>query len=97
MSTERKNFNYPPYTDFVTIRVHDPSKGKVQDIVAKLVNKIGIMKDDTIFLAFDKDIWNKTHDVWSQKIILKGNNLLSLLRELEVEIMRNRSVTLEWN
>lgn len=97
MSTERKNFNYPPYTDFVTIRIHDPSKAKVQDIVAKLVNKIEIMKDDSVFLAFDKDIWNKTHDVWSQKIILKGNNIMLLLKELEVEIMRNRSVTLEWN
>ena len=40
MSQERKLFHYPPYTDFVTLRIHDASREKVKDIVAKLVNKI---------------------------------------------------------
>ena len=96
MSEERQKFDYPPYAEFALIRVHDTSKEKVQDIIAKLVNKITLLKSEDIFLAYDRDISEKYAGEWIQKIILKGKDLSPILSELQVEILRNRAVTLEW-
>lgn len=96
MSQERKQFGYPPYGNFAIIRIHDPSKPRVQDIVAKLVNKIQILKKESTFLAFDRDIWERYRNEWIQKIILKDTDLSYLIAQLEVEIIKNRAVTLEW-
>ncbi len=97
LSRERKNFWYPPFAELATIRVHDEQKKKVEDIMRKLINKIWIIKKDTTFFAFDTEIRERYGWEWQQKIILKDTDLSYLLRELEVEIVRNRSVTLEWN
>ena len=48
-------------------------------------------------MAFDRDIWERIGGEWQQKIVLKDKNLQELLKGLEVEIVRNRCVTLEWN
>jgi len=93
---ERKLFHYPPFAQFVTLRIHDARKQKVQDIITKLVNKIALQKKDSTFLAFDQDIWEKHSGEWVQKIILKDIDLSYLLVELEIEIVRNRAVTLDW-
>lgn len=93
---ERKNFQYPPFTELATIRIHDEKKEKVQDMLGRLVNKISQIKDDSTFLAFDRDVWEKYAGEWVQKIVLKDKNLSCLINQLEVEIVRNRSVTLEW-
>ncbi|MBX9809009.1 hypothetical protein K2X92_01300 [Candidatus Gracilibacteria bacterium] len=97
LSRERKDFLYPPFAELATIRVHDEQKKKVEDIMRKLINKIGILKKETTFFAFDTDIYEKSHGEYQQKIVLKDKDLSYLLSELEVEIVRNRSVTLEWN
>lgn len=97
LSRERKEFRYPPFAELATIRVHDEQKKKVEDIMRKLINKIGLLKNATTFLAFDTEIYEKSHGEWQQKIILKDTDLSYILRELEVEIVRNRSVTLEWD
>ncbi len=97
LSRERKEFRYPPFAELATIRVHDEQKKKVEDIMRKLINKIGLLKNTTTFLAFDTEIYEKSHGEWQQKIILKDTDISYILRELEVEIVRNRSVTLEWD
>ncbi len=71
MSEERKNFSYPPYAEFALIHVRDKNKERVTDIISKLVNKIEILKEEDIFLAYDRDIWEKRAGEWTQKIILK--------------------------
>jgi primosomal protein N' len=91
------DFRYPPFAELVTIRVHDEQAKKVEDIMAKLINKISILKKPSTFLAFDTDIRERYSGEWQQKIILKDQDLSYILRELEVEIVRNRSVTLEWS
>lgn len=96
MSRERALYKYPPYAQFALIRIHDREKSRVQDIMAKLINKITILKGDDVFLASDHDIWEKYAGEWVQKIILKGKDLRSILDAIEVEIVRNRAVTLEW-
>ena len=96
VSQERKEYGYPPYGQFVVIRIRDPYKEKVQDIMIKLVNKITQIKEEDIFFAYDRDIRERYAGEWVQKIILKGKNLEILLSHLEVEIVRNRAVNLEW-
>lgn len=71
MSTERQKFQYPPYTDFVTIRVHDGSKDRLENMLHKLINKIQTIKDADIFLAYDTDIRDKFRGEWQAKILLK--------------------------
>jgi primosomal protein N' (replication factor Y) (superfamily II helicase) len=96
MSHEREKYQYPPYAQFALIRIRDIQKEKVRDIMTKLVNKIAQIKSDDIFIASDQDIWERYSWEWVQKIILKWKNLDILLANFEVEIVRNRAVTLEW-
>lgn len=97
LSGERRDFLYPPFAELATIRVHDEQKKKVADIMGKLINKIGILKKKSTFFAFDTEIREKYGGEWQQKIILKDTDLSYIIQELQVEIVRNRSVTLEWN
>lgn len=60
------------------------------------MNKIQILKKDSTFLAFDRDIWERYRNEWIQKIVLKDVDLSYLIEQLEVEIIKNRAVTLEW-
>ncbi len=71
MSHEREVFHYPPYHQFALIRIRDHQKEKVQDIMAKLINKISQIEGDDIFIASDRDIWERYAGEWVQKIILK--------------------------
>ena len=96
MSDERIRFSYPPYADFALLHVRDKNKEKVKDIITKLVNKIEILKTEDIFLAYDRDIWERLSGEWTQKIILKGKDLSLIFSHLEVEIVRNRGISLEW-
>lgn len=96
ITPERKKFLYPPYAQFALIRVHDISQEKVKDIIEKMVNKIDILKRESTFFAHDRDIWEKYAGEWIQKIILKDEDLSYILSELEIEIVRNRAVTLEY-
>ena len=97
LSRERIDFRYPPFAELMTIRVHDEQAKKVEDIMRKLINKIGLLKKNSTFLAFDTDIRERYGGEWQQKIILKDKDLSYILRDLEVEIVRNRRVTLEWS
>lgn len=97
LSQERRDFLYPPFSELATIRIHDEQKKKVEDIMRKLINKIWLLKNKSTFFAFDTEIRERYSGEWQQKIILKDTDLSYIIRELEVEIVRNRSVTLEWN
>lgn len=72
MSEERKKFQYPPFCELVTIRVHDENQEKVTRMMYHLIQKIQLMQqDDVFFMAADNDIWERHGGEWSQKIILK--------------------------
>jgi len=71
LQKERREFLYPPYTEFVTIRVHHPYQKNVTTMISHLVRKIESVKSDGVFLAYDQDIWDKRGGEWSQKIIIK--------------------------
>lgn len=94
---ERATFLYPPFTELATIRIHDENKERVKTIVANLVNKIQLSAKESTKIAYDTDIWEKIRSEWTQKIVLRDKNLEYMINLLEVEIVRNRAVTLEWH
>lgn len=97
LKTERKNFSYPPYVDFVTIRVHHTKKEMVQNIISGLVERIQSADLSETFFAFDRDIWEKSHGEWMQKIILKGRNVSDILEKLSATIVKSRYISVEWH
>lgn len=64
-------------------------------MTTRLMNKIQHLKKDTTLLAANVDVYEKYAGEWVQKITLRDTNLKYLISELEVEIVRNRSVSLE--
>ncbi len=97
MSEERKKFSYPPYLDFVIIRIHDSSKEKLENMRNKLVNKIEILKNESIQFFYDREISDRSHGEWITRLLIKGKNLQSFLNQFDTEFIKNRSITLEWN
>lgn len=71
LKTERKKFSYPPFVDFVTIYIHHREKNSVQNMISGLMEHIHECDTSETFVAFDRDIWEKSHGEWLQKIILK--------------------------
>ena len=97
LKKERKNFSYPPYVDFVTIRVHHTKKEMVQNMISGLVERIQSVDLSETFFAFDRDIWEKSHGEWMQKIILKGRNVSDILEKLSATIVKSRYISVEWH
>lgn len=96
MSHERELFHYPPYTQFVTLKVHSHNQSQVTDIISKLVNKISLLRRESTFFSYDRDIWDRSAGEWIQKILLKDVDLSYIIDALQGEILRNRAVSLEW-
>ena len=94
---ERKAFLYPPYSELATLRIHDENKDRVSKMIAQLMNKLSLLKRETTRIVHDTEIWEKSRGEWVQKIILRDRDLSYLIGEFEVEIVRNRSITLEWH
>ena len=97
ISSERKKFFYPPFVDFVTIRIHDVSRDRLENMRNKLINKIETLKEDHITFFYEKEITERTHGEWVVKLMLKGKGILSFLTHFDTELIKNRSITLEWN
>lgn len=72
LTQERKLFSYPPYVDFVTIRVHHKEQSTVKQHIALLYDALVSANKGDTFIAADQDVWEKYRGEWSQKIILKG-------------------------
>lgn len=93
---ERKAFSYPPFDDFVIIRVHHLKKEVVQSLITKLTQVIQPQLTDAIFFSAESDVWTRSQGQWNQKIILKWRWILDIIEILTPYIVRNRSVHLEW-
>ena len=71
VSSERKKFSYPPFVDFVTIRIHDASRDRLENMRNKLINKIEMLKNDSITFFYEKEVTERTHGEWISKLLLK--------------------------
>lgn len=67
-------------------------------LVTSLYEQAKVAQQDMdTFIACDRDIWEKYRGEWSQKIILKGRGVSDILDALKSDIIRNRSVYVEWH
>lgn len=99
LKAERKKFNYPPYSDFAIIKIHNRDKNILQNNILWIVEKINsietkITKD--VFMAYDKDIFEKYHWDFMQKIILKGKWVHDILENLSSIIIKSRNIFVDW-
>ncbi len=83
MSRERELFQYPPYAEFITVKIHDRSQDRVRDIVHKLANKIVLIRRESTFFSYDRDIWERSAGEWSQKIILRDKDLSYIIESIQ--------------
>lgn len=92
---ERKDFQYPPFSDFISIKIHDEQKARVSDMTARILNKTLLLKNDSTVITANVDVFERYAGEWIQKITFRDRDLEYILSELETEIVRNRSVSLE--
>lgn len=97
LSRERKTFGYPPFWDFITIKIHHIKKEMVRRLMDQSIQLLFQFKKESTFLAFDHEHFERHAGEWIQKIIIKDKDLQYLLPHIEPYIIRNRSITLEWN
>lgn len=97
LKRERRDFHYPPYVDFVTIRVHHHDKERVKHWVVALGEMIAEADLSETFFASDTEIWEKHHGEWMQKIILKGKNVSDILSRIGTYIVKNRHIFVDWH
>ncbi len=94
---ERKEFSYPPYAEMATIIIHHENKDKTMLMASHIIRKLSDWEGWSLQISYDRDSWSKNRAEWVQKIVLRGENISRNMAHLEVEVLRNRGVTLEWN
>ena len=99
---ERKLFNYPPFTEMLTLEYRHKNKQKSLDFMEKLKNKLDLLNQDhttplimgknNIEIILNKQTFKK-YNQYFVKIILKWNNLRNFLENIKYEIFRNSNLT----
>ena len=95
---ERKIFNYPPFTEMLTLEYRDKNKEKALNFMENLKNKLDLNNHN----SNEKSSWKleiklnispfKKFNQYYYKIIIKWNNLREFLECIKLEIMRNSSL-----
>lgn len=99
LKKERKNFNYPPYSDFAIIRIYHRDKKILQNNIIWIVERIKNLPDEIlkdIFLAYDNEIYEKYHWDFMQKITLKWRWVHDILENISSVIIRNKNIFVDW-
>ena len=68
---ERRTFGYPPFGEVAVVRVRDRSLAKVDDSIAKLVNKLQGAELSDISIVFDRQIHERHAGHYVKKILLR--------------------------
>lgn len=95
---ERKQYQYPPYSGLAYIRVKHRNTGILEDICAKLNNKLKmeIEKIDPPVsqVLYDRSIRLKRAGEYIDTIMIRSDALSRILVPIQKEVLRNRSVEL---
>ncbi len=89
---ERKLFNYPPYSEMLSLEYRHKSKEKAKNFIWNLKNKLNIEKENQNIKNIEITLVpnpSKRYNQFYYKIILKGTNLRGFLNCIKSEIMRN--------
>jgi len=99
--SERKLFNYPPFTELVTLEYRDKSEKKSLDFMLNLKNKLNLLNPSSskearwrpIEIILNKQSFKKNNQYFT-KIILKWDNLRKFLENIKYEIYKNSNLTI---
>lgn len=88
---ERKLFNYPPYTEMLTLEYRNNNQEKAKNFILNLKNKLEIINSENNNKLDINLVPNPTkkYKQYYYKIILKWENLRDFLLCIKPEIMRN--------
>jgi len=96
---ERKLFNYPPFSEMLTLEYRHKNKEKAKSFMENLNNKLTHLTSLKLGRDSYKDIEiklvpnpTKRYNQFYYKIILKWNNLRNFINNIKSEIMRNSSL-----
>ncbi len=87
---ERKLFHYPPFWEITTLEYRHKSEEKALDFTTQLFNKLEleISSEKKIEIIFNKSSTRKFNQFY-YKIILKGEDIRSVLILIKAEVIRN--------
>lgn len=85
---ERKLFNYPPFTEMITLEYRNPKKEKAYNFILNLKNKLDLENKENIEIKLSNS-FTKKYNQYHYKIILKWKDLREFLLCIKPEIMRN--------
>ncbi|MFK7779695.1 MAG: primosomal protein N' [Candidatus Gracilibacteria bacterium] len=86
---ERKLFNYPPYSEMLTLEYRHKNKEKAKIFMQKLNNKLDLENSDKLIDIVLAPNPTKKYNQFYYKIILKGANLRDFINKIKPEILRN--------
>ncbi len=91
---ERKLFNYPPFTEMLTLEYRYKSEQKAYDFMLNLKNKLDLLNtnDFNIEIILNKQSFKK-YNQYFIKIILKWDNLRDFILNIKSEIFRNSNLS----
>ena len=93
---ERKTFRYPPYTGLAYIEIAHKNPSTVEDIVAKLVNKLGLESHTTYSeVLYDRKARIRRADLTIDTLVIRGPDIRNILEPIKTEILKNKSIRLE--
>ena len=92
--TERKLFNYPPFTEMLILEYRHTSKDKAQNFIIQLNNKLGLEKKSPKIDIQMAPNYQKKYNKYYYKIIIKWPALRSFLECIKHEIMRNKNLVI---
>lgn len=95
---ERKQYQYPPYAGLAYIRVKHKNIATLEDICAKINNKLKLEIDKhegtENQVLYDRSVRLKRAGEYIDTIMIRSPLLLQILEPIQKEVLRNRSVEL---
>lgn len=95
--TERKNFLYPPFSEMVTLEYRNKESEKSLAYIQKLEKKLQILNPQNNYSILATSNSFKKNNSYHTKCIIKGENIRTILKELEPLILRERNLSLIFN
>ena len=86
---ERKLFNYPPFSEMVTIEYRDKNKDKAENFMKMIHHKLEIEDSEKAYDITLVPSPIKRYNQYHYRIILKWKDIKKFLQSIKHEIMRN--------
>ncbi len=88
---ERKLFNYPPFSEIVTLRYKDKYEWNALDFITKLKEKLENFNDWSFEIILNKNIFKRNNQFFAQ-IIIKWKDVRKLLENIKKDIFEEKDL-----